>query len=135
MTVRVFISGSFIVALLSWSIWILILNLLDPTQAGWLGFSLFFLALFLAISSSTGLLGYTFRRLIAPDQLATYAVRSALRQGVLFGVFLDLLLLLQRLRLYRWYLAVGAIVLFLLIELTFLGYDRASHRKTATPAD
>lgn len=135
MTVRIFISGSFIVALLSWSIWILILNFLDPTKAGILGFFLFFLALFLAIASTTGLLGYTIRRLIAPDQLATYAVRSALRQGVIFGIFLDLLLLLQHLRLYRWWLAVGAIVLFLLIELIFLGYDRASHRKTAAASN
>lgn len=128
MTVRTFIIGSLLAGIISWSIWIAIIILLDPVQAGWLGFILFFLALFLAVASTVALIGYAARRLMAPEQLAAYAVRSALRQGALLALFLLLLLFLQLMRLYQWWLAVVAIVLFISVELMFLGYDRTTYR-------
>lgn len=128
MTVRTFIIGSLLAGIISWSIWLAIIILLDPVQAGWLGFILFFLALFLAVASTAALIGYAARRLMAPEQLAAYAVRSALRQGALLALFLMLLLLLQLMRLYQWWLAVVAIVLFISVELMFLGYDRTTYR-------
>lgn len=130
MTVRVFTIGTALTAFLSWAIWLLIVNYLDPTRAGWLGFLLFFLALFLAIASVASLIGFFARRLVMPQRLPSYAVRTALRQGVLLGLFLDLLLFLQLIRLYQWWLAIFGICLFLFIEFIFLGYDRAARRTT-----
>lgn len=132
MTVRVFTAASIFVAISAWAIWLLLITYLDPIQAGLPGLLLFFLTLFLAAASSFALVGFGIRRLIAPEQLATYAVRAALRQGVLVGLFLDLLLILQLIQLYRWWLAIIAIILFLLIELIFLGYDKAA-RRSARP--
>jgi hypothetical protein len=130
MTVRVFIIGSLLAAAGSWAMWLLIIRYLDPGQAGLLGFFLFFLTLFLAASSTASLLGFGLRRLISREVLAAYAVRAALRQGVLLGLFLNLLLVLQLANLYTWWLAIIAIVLFITTELIFLGYDR-SHRRTS----
>ena len=128
MTVRVFIVGSFLAAIGSWTIWLLIVNYLNPVRAGATGLSLFFLTLFLAVASTAALFGYAVRRFIARDTLAAYVVRTALRQGVLLGLFLDLLLGLQLINLYTWWLAVIAIVLFVTIEFIFLGYDQ-THRR------
>lgn len=130
MTVRLFISGSMLTAISAWSIWALIINFLDPQRAGGIGFFLFFLSLFLAVASTTSLIGYAFRRIITPEQLATYAVRPALRQGIMLGIFLDLLLILQLVRLYKWWLAVITIILFITTELIFLSYGQATKRTT-----
>lgn len=130
MTVRVFIAGSLLTAIGSWAIWLLIINYLDPVRAGAIGFSLFFLTLFLAVASTASFIGYVVRRFIARDVLAAYAVRAALRQGVLLGLFSDLLLGLQLINLYTWWLTVIAIILFVTTEFIFLGYDRA-HRRTS----
>lgn len=130
MTVRLFIIGSILTSISSWGIWVLILKYLDPKIAGSIGYFLFFLSLFLAVASATALLGYAFRRLIAPELLATYAVRPALRQGIMLGIFLDFLLILQLVRLYKWWLAVIAIILFITTELIFLSYGQASKRTT-----
>ena len=131
MTVRVFIVGSLVAAITSWTIWVAIIKFLDPVQAGIIGFLLFFLALFLATASTTGLVGYATRRLLASSQLSAYAVRTSLRQGILLGLFLDLLLLLQLLRFYQWWLALLAIATFIFIEFIFLGYDRTTRRTTS----
>ncbi len=128
MTVSTFIIGSLLTATISWSIWVAIVSLLDPVQASWLGFVLFFLALFLAAASTASLIGYAARRLVAPDQLSAYAVRSVVRQGTLLALFLIFLLILQLMRLYRWWLAILAIILFISVELIFISYDRAAHR-------
>lgn len=134
MTVRTFAIGAFAASLASWFIWTLIVMWLDPTQAGWIGFALFFLSLFLAVAGTTALGGYIMRRLLMPGQLPAYSVRSALRQGVLLGLFLDVLLALQLFRLVRWWVTVIAIILFLSIELLFLSYER-SGRKAQSDRD
>jgi len=124
MTVRSFVFGSFITTILAWAIWAAIIMLLDPTKAGLLGYLLFFLTLFLAVASTSGLAGYVIRRIITPNQLAAYTVRISLRQGLLLGLFLDILLFLQLTKIYQWWLIVIVIVLFLTIELIFLSLDR-----------
>lgn len=128
MTVRAFVVGSLTAAVLSWVIWLAIIRYLDPLRAGPIGFLLFFLALFLAVASTMGLAGYVVRRLITPRRLSAYTVRSSLRQGILLGLFLNLLLLLQLLRFYEWWLALLAIFFFVFIEFIFLGYDRTARR-------
>ena len=120
--------GSLIAAVGSWILWLLVMLYLDPGRAGVPGFFLFFLTLFLAVASVASLIGFAARRFIARDVLAAYAVRAALRQGVMLGLFLDLLLLLQLVNLYTWWLALIAIIFFVATELIFLGYDTSRRR-------
>lgn len=130
MTVRFFVFGSALAASCAWAIVGAIVLYLDPDRAGILGYFLFFLALFLAAASSAALFGYGTRRLVAREVLAAYAVRTSLRQGVLLGLLLTVLLLLQLLKLYTWWLAVIASILCVTCEFIFLGYDRAFRRTT-----
>ncbi|MBI4022040.1 MAG: hypothetical protein HY372_01665 [Candidatus Andersenbacteria bacterium] len=130
MTVRFFIIGAIVAAISSWAIVSSLVLYLDPERAGLIGYFLFFLALFLAAASTASLCGYSVRRLVARHVLAAYAVRTSLRQGVWLALLLNLLLLLQLVRLYVWWLAVLACILLVTTEFIFLGYDRA-YRRTA----
>lgn len=125
MTLRTFLLGAAVGALLGWLVWLAIVTWLDPMQAGGVGFVLFFLALFLAVASTAAVAGYGVRRLLSSASAhPSHHVRPSLRQGILLGVFFDVLLLLQLLRVGRWWLTLILIVLFLCIELVFLSYDR-----------
>lgn len=129
MTVRIFVIGSFLTAVLSWAIWAAIVSFLDPLKAGMLGYVLFFLVLFLALASTGALAGYGVRRLVMPEQLSAYTVRVALRQGLLISLFFNVLLLLHLIKLYRWWIAVITIALFLVSELVFLSFDRTVNQR------
>lgn len=132
MTVRIFFGGSLLTALITWTIWLLILWFVDPQQAGLLGFIIFFLSLFLSIASSVALLGFAVRRVVRDPQLPAYQVRNSLRQGVLLALFTSILLLLQLLRLLQWWVALILIILFVSAEFIFLSYDRAQRRSGIT---
>jgi len=129
MTVRSFLVRSLVGAVVGAASWGLIIRYLDPEQAGAIGYALFFLSLFLLIASGMSLLGYGVRRVLTAGQFPAYTVRTSLRQGVWLGLFTSILLLLQLMRLYRWWLAVIIVVLLVSIELVFLGYDRAYRRQ------
>lgn len=130
MSVRLFIVGALVTALAAWGMWLMIINWLDPVEAGVYGYLLFFLTLFLGIASLMALGGYGLRRLLVPAQLPAYRVRYSIRQGILLGLFTDLLLFLQRLRLIRWWLVLLLTVVFICTEFFFLSYDHASRRHT-----
>ncbi len=132
MTVRMFLGGTLASLMLSWGIWALIVMWLDPLKAGPVGFVLFFLSLFLAVASTIALVGYGIRRLLSAGQLSAYSVRPALRQGIFVGMFLDLLLFLQLLRLMQWWIVLIIIVIFLSLELVFVGYDHNNRQHQPT---
>lgn len=135
MTVRTFLLGSAGAAILFWGIWALIINWINPTEAGAIGFLLFFSTFFLAVAATAAFFGYGLRRLITPSQFAAYRVRTSLRQAVWLGFFLDLLLFLQLQRLLYWWVTVIVIVLFLSLEFLFLTYDKSvrRHQNTEEP--
>lgn len=134
MTVKAFALGSFVAAVISWAILVLIISWIDPTTSAVAGFILFFLALFLAVSATSGLIGYIARTIFMRHQLPAYRVRPSLRQGVFLGVFVDLLLFLQLERILVWWVAAIIVVLFIAIELVFISYDRhgTSARESAS---
>jgi len=129
MTVRTFLLGSVVAILISWAVWLLVLFWMNPLTTGTLGFVLFFLTLFLVIASSTALVGYGLRRLVAGSQLPTYSVRYSLRQSVLLGLLVNVNLLLQLTRLLRWWLVLIIIAVFISIEFFFLSYDQSIIRR------
>lgn len=131
MTLRTFVWGALAGALLGWLVWMAIVLWLDPVQAGSVGFILFFLALFLAVASTAALAGFGMRRVIGGVAHPSHHVRPSLRQGIFLGVFFDAILVLQLLRLSRWWLTLILIILFLCVEFVFLSYDRNTRRATA----
>lgn len=129
MTIRTFIIGSLIAALVSGGSWLLVVLQLPPSRAGALGFALFFLSFFVAIASMFGLVGYFCRRILLRRQFMAYVVRTSLRQGIMVALFASFLLFLQLIKLYRWWVALALVVILGCSELFFLHYDRASQRQ------
>ncbi|MEO6077369.1 MAG: hypothetical protein ABIP54_01110 [Candidatus Andersenbacteria bacterium] len=124
MTVRLFGIGTIATFLFSTGILALIISWVDPTSNGSaLAMVLFFLTMFLSVGALFALLGYAARRLIIRHQLSSYSVRPALRQGLFFGIFVDILLFLQLERILVWWVAGIIILLFVVIELVFISYD------------
>lgn len=135
MTVRAFVFICLTAALAGGGTWLLVVSYLDPGSAGGLGLALFFISLMLAIASLASLAGYAVRRLVTPSQFGPYAVRTALRQGVIISLFSAFLLFLQLWRLYRWWIAVIVVMLLISFELIFTGYDRSTrHHQPDRPA-
>lgn len=128
MTVRLFLVSLLLIFVTSTSIWLMIINWLEPRQNGWLGFAFFFLTFFLATGSGFSLLGYGARAFVIPHTLPAYRVRHSLRQGFLLAGFLNLLLLLQLMRLVQWWVVLILVFLVLSMELVFLSYERTYQR-------
>lgn len=134
MTVRLFGIGTIATFLFSTGILALIVSWVDPTSNGSaLAIILFFLALFLSIASLFSLLGYIARAILIRNQHPTHRVRPSLRQGLFFGIFVDILLFLQLERILVWWIAGIIIVLFAVIEMVFISYDKhgATTRRTS----
>lgn len=123
MTVLVFLMGSAGGAIISWAIVTLVVTWVDPQEAGLVGMALFFLSLFFAIASSSALAGYGLRRIAFPERLAPYRVRPSLRQGILLGLFFDILLFLQLQDLIRWWISVILILICICLEFVFVMFD------------
>lgn len=126
MTLRTFIIGSVLTSFVSAGILIVTITQLNPYMAGAIGFILFFMSLFVLLSSVVAVIGYVIRRLIFPRHFPTYLVRTSVRHGLMTGLFVDILLFLQLLRLYRWWISIIVIAIFISFELIFFSYDRAS---------
>ena len=129
MTVRLFIIGSLLAVVAGAVSFGLTITQLAPSTAGPVGFTLFFLSLFVAVASLAALAGYAVRRIVLPRTFPAYLVRTSVRQGVLLGMFITLLLFLQLLRLYQWWIGLIAIAVCISLELVFLSYDRVNRRQ------
>lgn len=124
MNIKAFTLGAFIVSIASWGVLYLIINWVDPTTTAAAAFILFFLTLFLAVAATSALIGYMARSIFMRHQLPAYRVRPSLRQGLFLGVFVDLLLFLQLERILVWWVSAIIVLLFIVIELVFISYDK-----------
>lgn len=129
MTVKNLLIGSTLTTVLASALWLGVVFFLDPEKAGIAGYGLFFLSFFLVVAGITTLVGFAVRRILNIRQLAAYSVRGALRQGIMLSLFFNLLLLLVRVRLYQWWVALILTVIFIVFELVFLSYDRSFARR------
>ena len=103
MKLKHYLVSNLIVAIIAWLLWLFILFRVDPFAANWLGRSLFYLALFVAVFSTMSLIGFIGRFSLVHQKLAHQAVVAAFRQAGLlaFGVVVTLWLLSQQL--FNWF--------------------------------
>lgn len=117
MTLRRYIVLMAFGTILTWSAWGLVLSQFDPASAGWLGFSMFYVSLYLALVGTFSLLGLTVRRIIYSAELPYRQVAIAFRQSFSFAFLVVAALFLQSRDLLTWWN-----VLFLVVALTFLEF-------------
>jgi hypothetical protein len=125
MTLKNYLWVMGVMTLLCWGIFVLMLNLIDPTATNWLGFMLFYVALFLALSGTAALLGFIIRFGALKRDLVFYAVSTAFRQSFLFALFIVISLFLLSNNLFTWLNIALLLIIFAILELFVSSYKKS----------
>jgi len=99
-----------------WGIFLFVINLINPETTNLLGFVLFYLSLFLALSGTTALIGFFVRFKIMRKDLAVRAVKTAFRQSFLFSFLVAAILFLLSQKLFSWFNLILLVVILSIIE-------------------
>lgn len=105
---------------LSLTAFLIIINRLDPIEDQSLSLPLFFISLFLSLTSFLTLLGYFLRVALFRYELFLNHFNISLRQGFILSLTICGMIGLQILRTLSWWSAILLILLSLFIELYFV---------------
>lgn len=109
----------------AWIAWIFVIHSVDPTQAGLLGFLLFYGTLSIAVLGTSVLFGTLLRVWFRPAQVLYRQTLRSFRQGFLLtGLFVGTLFLFAQ-NIFHWWTAMLLMLLFILIELLFVFRKKA----------
>lgn len=108
-----------------WTIFFFVASIIDPYSTNWLGFSLFYFALFLSLSGLAALAGFILRFIVLKKELAFNLVKIAFRQSFLFSLFLVAALFLKANNLFNWLNLLLLILIFSIFELFLISYKKA----------
>ncbi len=127
MTLRAYTLIMSLTTIFAWLLWLSILSLVDPEVTTWIGFSLFYSSLFLALVGTSALVGFFVRFIAMKKELAFRLVKEAFRQSFLFSSLVIISLVLLSEGLFSW-LNVILLVLGLSI-LEFFLLSLSNNRK------
>ena len=121
MSLKKYLIATTALTLLSWAIFIFLLNFTSPETNSWIIFSLFYFSLFLALNGFFTLIGFIIRRKIFHKSLTFYSLRSASRQSFLFSFLIIALLFMLAQNIFSWFnifllVAILAIIEYILIQ-------------------
>lgn len=123
MTLRSYLIIMVLAALLCWTGWGYTLFTIDPEITDWVGFSLFYLSLFLALTGTAAIVGFLIRFAGLKHELAFYSVKEAFRQSFLFAFLIIAVLFLLSKSLFTW-LNLGLLVVGLtILEFFLISYN------------
>ncbi len=103
-------------SLLSWAIFVFLLNFTSPETNSWLIFSLFYFALFLSLSGLFTIIGFIVRQKIFHKSLAFYSLKSASRQSFLFSFLIIAILFMLAQNIFSWLNISLLIIILSIIE-------------------
>jgi len=118
MNVRQFIVLMAAVTVFSWGGWLAVIFFVNPEAASTIGFFLFYLSLFFAITGTLALIGFFIRFIFSKQFLTFEKVQIAFRQALFFGIIFVGYLYLQANHMLTWLNAL--LLVFLLTVLEFL---------------
>lgn len=103
--------------------WIMVLYFIDPQNTGNLGFILFYLSLFFALSSALSLASYFARLIFTRFYSRKETVQISFRQSLFLSIIICLALFLQANRLMTWLnisllAAMVAVIEFLILSIS-----------------
>jgi hypothetical protein len=124
MTLKKYLILMSICTLFCWLAWVLVINYIDPTETGVLGFVFFYSSLFLAVLGTMSVFGFAFRMKIFKDELVYKQVGTAFRQAVMFGVLVVGSLFLQSKSLLTWWNIILFVLALTVLEFFFISYKK-----------
>jgi hypothetical protein len=120
MTLQSYLWSLCIGTLISFSALVGIIFLTDPNDIGNIAFVLFYLTFFLTTSGICVLLLTWIWRKMASEMFTLGEIGMALRQGILLGLLLTILLVMQQMQVLVWWNALIVAGGVFLIELFFI---------------
>lgn len=120
MTLRSYLWGLRIGTLTSFAALCAVIFLTDPIDIGYIAFILFYITFFLTMSGMSILLLTWIWQHMAKDIVTLGEVGMAVRQGILLGSLMSMLIGMQQMRILLWWDALIVVVAVFLIELYFL---------------
>lgn len=91
-----------LMTLLCWSCWFYIIFTVNPEITNWIGFSLFYVSLFLSLVGTAALVGFIIRFIALKQALAWHLVKEAFRQSFLFSLLIIVSFMLLSRNLFSW---------------------------------
>ncbi len=114
---------------LAWIAWIIILQTVNPDEAGFLGLIFFFVTMFLALIGTLSMLGLLYRiGLRKRTDMVLKEVRVAFRHALLLSGIAIIALWFSSQDWLRWYTVVGFLLIVVAIEYLFLVLVDAERR-------
>lgn len=107
---------------LCWSAFAMVLYSINPDITNQVGFSLFYLSLFLAVSGTASIIGFIIRFIGLKHEMAVCSVKAAFRQSFLFAGMIVISLLLLANNLFSWLNLVLLIVGLSVLEYFLISY-------------
>jgi hypothetical protein len=108
-----------------WTAWTYILIIINPAVTNWIGFLLFYVSLFLALTGTAALVGLLIRFIALKHELVFKSVKEAFRQSFLFAFLIVAVLFLISRDLFTW-LNLGLLIVGLsVLEFFLLSYTKS----------
>jgi len=117
-----FVMGA--LTLFCWGIFAFVAGLVDPTATNWLGFVLFYLAFFIALSGTIALFGFFLRAVVLKKELIFNLVKISFRQSFLLSLFIMILLILKSQNLFTWLNLGLLVIIFAILELVLISLKK-----------
>jgi hypothetical protein len=113
-----------ITTLLCWLAFVFILWTVNPEEASLMGFSLFYLSLFLSLVGTASITGFIIRFIALRRELVFNSVKEAFRQSFLFAIFIIAILLLLSHNLFSWLNLTLLVVGLSMLEFFLISYHK-----------
>ncbi|MFZ2189703.1 MAG: hypothetical protein WA057_03040 [Candidatus Magasanikiibacteriota bacterium] len=117
MTLKQYFTVMILGSILCWAAWWIVVINIDPFQDTGLGFSFFYISLFLALLGTISIFAFMIRRFFSKEQLPMFRyVQKSFKDSVFFSGLIIVLLYLQGINYLRWWnalLLLGALILYL----------------------
>lgn len=120
MTLKKYLMVTAVATAICWTVFLFIASVVNPELTSWLGFSLFYLALFMAISGTASLIGFLVRFVALRHELVFYAVKVAYRQSFMFAFFIIITLILLSQNLFTWLNLLMLVAVFVILEMVMI---------------
>lgn len=125
MTLKNYLFVMSVLTIVCWGTFFFVASLIDPTITNWLGFVLFYFALFLSLSGTIALIGFIFRFFALKKELAFNLVKTSFRQSFVFSLFIVLLLILKTQGMFNWLNLILLVVIFIILELFLISNKKS----------
>lgn len=109
---------------LSWGGWLVVINKMNPMEAGVPGFVFFYLTLLFALTGSLSIFGFLVRKFLVKGELAFRQVAVSFRQAILFSALVAGSLFLQSQKLLTWWNVILFILLLTVLEFLFISFKK-----------